>query len=107
MKINSLDNMGIIPRPTYAVIDMKRFGSNIDIARNLSKSDIIAVVKADAYGHGAKVLAKYAYEEKNIRNFAVATMIEGIELRKVLSSKDTKIVVLGYVSDSFVKEALS
>ena len=68
MKINSLDNMGIIPRPTYAVIDMKRFGSNIDIARNLSKSDIIAVVKADAYGHGAKVLAKYAYEEKNIRN---------------------------------------
>ncbi len=37
MKINSLDNMGIIPRPTYAVIDMKRFGSNIDIARNLSK----------------------------------------------------------------------
>ena len=106
MKINSLDNMGIIPRPTYAVIDMKRFGSNIDIARNLSKSDIIAVVKADAYGHGAKVLAKYAYEEKNIRNFAVATMIEGIELRKVLSSKDTKIVVLGYVSDSFVKEAL-
>ena len=61
MKINSLDNMGIIPRPTYAVIDMKRFGSNIDIARNLSKSDIIAVVKADAYGHGAKVLAKYAY----------------------------------------------
>ena len=62
MKINSLDNMGIIPRPTYAVIDMKRFGSNIDIARNLSKSDIIAVVKADAYGHGAKVLAKYAYE---------------------------------------------
>ena len=34
MKINSLDNMGIIPRPTYAVIDMERFGHNIDIARN-------------------------------------------------------------------------
>ena len=106
MKINSLDNMGIIPRPTYAVIDMERFGHNIDIARNLSKSDIIAVVKADAYGHGAKNLARYAYEEKNVKNFAVATMIEGIELRKVLSSKDIKIVVLGYVSDSFVKEAL-
>lgn len=106
MKINSLDNMGIIPRPTYAVIDMERFGYNIDIARKLSKSDIIAVVKADAYGHGAKILAKYAYEEKNVKHFAVATMIEGIELRKVLSSMDTKIVVLGYVSDSFVKEAL-
>lgn len=106
MKINSLENMGIIPRPTYAVVDLERFGNNIDIARNLSKSDIIAVVKADAYGHGAKVLAEYAYKEKNVKHFAVATMIEGIELRKVLSSADTKIVVLGYVSDSFVKEAL-
>ena len=67
--------MGIIPRPTYAVIDMKRFGSNIDIARNLSKSDIIAVVKADAYGHGAKVLAKYAYEEKNISLYAMCICI--------------------------------
>ncbi len=106
MKINNLENMNIIPRPTYAVIDMERFGNNIDIARNLSHSDIIAVVKADAYGHGAKILAKYAYEEKQVTHFAVATMIEGIELRKSLPSKDTKIVVLGYVSDSFVKEAL-
>lgn len=106
MKINSLDNMNIIPRPTYAVIDMENFGHNIDIARKLSKSDIIAVVKADGYGHGAKILAKYAYEEKKVKNFAVATMIEGLELRKVLSTDDTTIVVLGYVSASFIKEAL-
>ncbi len=105
MRINSLDKF-IIPRPTYAVVDMERFGSNIDTARTLSKSDIIAVVKADAYGHGAKVLAKYAYEEKNVTHFAVATMIEGIELRKSLPDNNIKIVVLGYVSDSYVKEAL-
>ena len=106
MRINNLNNMNVIPRPTYAVIDMERFGNNIDIARTLSKSDIIAVVKADAYGHGARILAKYAYEEKNVTHFAVATMIEGIELRKTLPNSDVKIVVLGYVSDSFVKEAL-
>ena len=106
MKINSLDNLNIIPRPTYAVIDLERFASNIELARNLSKSDIIAVVKADAYGHGAKILAKYAYEEMNVTHFAVATMIEGIELRKVLPDTKIKIIVLGYVSDSFVKEAL-
>lgn len=106
MRINSLDNLNVIPRPTYTVIDLERFASNIELARSLSKSDIIAVVKADAYGHGAKILAKYAYEEMNVTHFAVATMIEGIELRKVLPDTKIKIIVLGYVSDSFVKEAL-
>lgn len=105
MKINSLDKY-VIPRPTYAVIDLERFYSNIELARNLSKSDIIAVVKADAYGHGAKILAKYAFQKMNVTHFAVATMIEGIELRKVLPDDNIKIIVLGYVSDSFVKEAL-
>lgn len=106
MKINSLDKLNVIPRPTYAVIDLERFHSNIELARSLSKSDIIAVVKADAYGHGAKILAKYAFQEMNVTHFAVATMIEGIELRKVLPDNNVKIIVLGYVSDSFVKEAL-
>lgn len=106
MIVNSIDNINMIPRPTYAVIDLERFLSNIELARNLSKSDIIAVVKADAYGHGAKVLAQYAYNELNVTHFAVATMIEGIELRKTLPDTNVKIIVLGYVSDSFVKEAL-
>lgn len=105
MKISSLDKY-VIPRPTYAVIDLERFYSNIELARSLSKSDIIAVVKADAYGHGAKILAKYAFQKMNVTHFAVATMIEGIELRKVLPDNNIKIIVLGYVSDSFVKEAL-
>ena len=95
MRVNSIDNINMIPRPTYAVIDLERFLSNIELARNLSKSDIIAVVKADAYGHGAKVLAQYAYNELNVTHFAVATMIEGIELRKTLPDTNVKIIVLG------------
>lgn len=95
-----------ITRPTYALIDLNRFGSNIDEARRLSKSDIIAVLKADAYGHGAARLAEYAYKEKNVTHFAVATMMEGLELRKHLPHKDAIIIVLGYVTDSFVKEAI-
>ncbi|MDE7169143.1 MAG: alanine racemase, partial [Mucispirillum sp.] len=88
-----------ITRPTYALIDLNRFGSNIDEARRLSKSDIIAVLKADAYGHGAARLAEYAYEEKKVTHFAVATMMEGLELRKHLPYKDAVIIVLGYVTD--------
>ncbi len=105
MKINNLDKYNI-PRPTYALIDMERFGDNIDTARALSKSDIIAVVKADAYGHGAIVLAKYAYNEKNVTNFAVATMAEGLELRKNIGN-NINIIVLGYVSETYIKEALT
>ena len=93
-------------RPTYAVIDKDRFGRNIDLARHLAGSDIIAVVKADAYGHGARELAEYAYREKKIRTFAVATMTEGIELRQSVPS-DADIIVFGYVSESFIKEAIA
>lgn len=92
-------------RPTYALVDKKRFGRNIDKARSLSRSDVIAVVKADAYGHGAGVLAEYAYKEKNVRNFAVATMTEGLSLRETVPS-DANIIVLGYVTEAFIKEAI-
>ncbi len=92
-------------RPTYAIVDKERFGRNIDLARRLSGSDIIAVVKADAYGHGARELAEYAYREKRVRNFAVATMTEGLVLRQSVPS-DADIIVLGYVTESFIKEAI-
>lgn len=102
LMITSSDIQG---RPTYALVDVERFGRNIDKARKLSKSDIIAVVKADAYGHGANILAEYAYNEKNVKNFAVATMSEGLTLRKYLP-KDVEIIVLGYVTEAFIKEAI-
>ena len=42
---------------------------------------LMAVVKADAYGHGA-VIAARALWRHGVRAFAVATMEEGIELRR-------------------------
>lgn len=92
-------------RPTYALVNRENFGKNIDVARKLSKSDIIAVVKADAYGHGAIELSKYAYYNKNIRNFAVATMTEGLLLRQSIPS-DANIIILGYITETFIKEAI-
>lgn len=91
-------------RPTYAIVDKYRFGRNIDKARNLSKSDIVAVVKANAYGHGARVLSEYAYSEKNVKNFAVATMEEGISLKEYLP-KDANVIVMGYITEASLKEA--
>lgn len=46
--------------------------------------DVMAVVKADAYGHGALDVARVA-QEAGVEWYGVATVEEGVALRKVLS----------------------
>ncbi|MEC0241218.1 serine racemase VanT catalytic subunit [Paenibacillus dokdonensis] len=60
-----------------------------------SKSKIMAVVKANAYGHGSTEVAK-CLNQQGINHFAVAEIGEGIRLRKqgVLG----EILILGYTS---------
>ena len=41
-----------MPRPTKIIIDLKAMRKNLEIARGSAKAKVIAVVKADAYGHG-------------------------------------------------------
>lgn len=56
------------------------------------KVEIIAVVKADAYGHGAKVVSLFLQKFCHIKTFGVAQLEEGIFLRKIGINK--KILVL-------------
>lgn len=68
------------------------------------KSQIMAVVKADAYGHGAIMIAK-ELENLGITFFAVATIDEAITLRK--NNIQSDILILGYTSPHlahFLKE---
>ncbi len=55
--------------------------------------ECMAVVKAEAYGHGA-VRAAQAFAAEGCRNFAVATLDEGIALRA--AGIDGDILILGY-----------
>ncbi|GMQ60005.1 serine racemase VanT catalytic subunit [Vallitalea sediminicola] len=64
------------------------------------KSEIMAVVKADAYGHGAVKVASYL-NEIGIKSFAVATIDEGILLRRKGIKGD--ILILGYTDPSRVR----
>lgn len=57
----------------------------------------MAVVKANAYGHGSLAIAEFLYKT-GIRAFAVATLEEGIYLRK--NGVKGKILVLGYTHPS-------
>ena len=56
---------------------------------------LMAVVKADAYGHGMERVAARLRQD-GIDSFAVATVAEGVQLRK--SMREGKILVLGYTA---------
>ncbi len=65
------------------------------------KCELMAVVKAEAYGHGALETAAYL-ERIGVKAFAVATIDEGIELRSYGIRGD--ILILGYTSPERAKE---
>lgn len=67
---------------TVATVDLGALAHNLDqVRRRLDPTtQIIAVVKADAYGHGAVAVAK-TLEARGVTWFGVATVDEGIALR--------------------------
>ncbi len=63
-------------------IDLNRLRANLDYIKNRTgQRKLIAVVKADAYGHGAAEVARL-FEEEGVRLFGVAYTSEAIELRE-------------------------
>ncbi|MGE7993569.1 alanine racemase [Pseudomonas sp. NPDC089554] len=66
-------------RPARALIDLQALRHNYRLARELSGAKALAVVKADAYGHGAVRCALALEAEAD--GFAVACIEEALELR--------------------------
>ena len=81
----------------YARIDLDAIASNMErMKRNLSeKTKIMAVIKADGYGHGAVQIAQMLENVDYIWGYAVATLDEAV----VLKSEGLKkpVLVLGCV----------
>ncbi len=67
-------------RPTQATIDLDAFAHNYRLARALGGGRALAVVKADAYGHGAVACARALDGEAD--GFGVACIEEALELRE-------------------------
>lgn len=68
-------------RSTVADIDLDAIASNVEAVRARAKADVIAVVKADAYGHGAQAVAETCFEAGAVM-VAVAEVEEGLALRE-------------------------
>lgn len=82
-------------RPIWTEVDLAKLKKNYELIKQIVKQrHIIAVVKADAYGHGAVEVSK-ALEQSNAYALAVASMEEALTLRE--NSIKLPILVLGYV----------
>ena len=65
---------------TYVKIDLDAIEANIDAVRSRSGVDVMAVVKADAYGHGAVQVARLLQNKCGF--FGVSSVVEAMELRQ-------------------------
>ena len=69
-------------RPTWIEIDREAIAHNIrEIKTRMGEQQVMAVVKADGYGHGAVTVAEIALEN-GADLLAVALLEEAIELRE-------------------------
>ena len=81
-----------------AVVNLDNVAYNYHkVQEELAKDSIVsAVVKGNSYGFGAVPISRRLYKE-GCRNFFVATINEGIEIRNTLPYEDVKIFVLSGV----------
>ncbi len=92
--------------PTYATVNLAALAHNLScITRYLSPGcEVMAVVKANAYGHGAVETAR-ALAVRGVERFAVASLDEGIALRQ--AGLSTSIVVLGALFEEQVSDLVA
>ena len=89
-------------RSTRAEINLDNLKHNIGIIRSMlpPEVDVMAIIKADCYGHGAVVMMEYMMKY-GLKHFGVATLTEALELRR--AHKEGEILVLGLSSDSHLR----
>lgn len=83
-------------RPCFVEINLNVIEKNFKNIKKYSKKEVIAVVKANAYGHGAVEVSKVVLDN-GASILAVATVEEAMELRGFFDN--TPILILGPVAD--------
>ena len=94
------------PRPTWLEISRSALVHNLNLLRQriAAGTRLMAVVKANAYGHGAPESARIL-QAAGADAFAVATLQEAIELR--VAGVQRPVLVLGYTPAWQTEEALA
>ena len=82
-------------RDTYAKVRLDYIKENVETLYKKTKKPMVAIIKANAYGHGYKEVASVLKDESIIQMFAVATLKEAVDLRDLGVKQD--ILVLGAI----------
>lgn len=95
-----------MPVSTWVEVDLDRLGANLRAIGDTigAGREILLVVKADAYGHGAVEIAEAAAAE-GVSHLGVATLHEGIQLRR--AGCLLPIVALSPLLPSEIEEAVA
>lgn len=88
---------------SIAIIDLPKIKMNIDkINKYIGQgSEVMPVLKGNAYGHGMIEIAKYITKECGITKIAVAQVREAVQLRK--AGIDSMIMILGGIPYNNIK----
>ena len=88
----------------WAEISLPKLRNNVEIIRSLNSegTEIMAVVKADAYGHGDEHIVRCLAEQCGIRYFAVSNLDEAIAVRGF--APKAEILILGYTPPEYAHE---
>ncbi|HEV8534212.1 MAG TPA: alanine racemase [Candidatus Limnocylindria bacterium] len=92
-------------RSTVADVDLDAIAANIGAIKARANAEVIAVVKADAYGHGAEAIAETCFEAGAVM-VAVASVEEGLALREA-GVNGPILVLLGATDSSEVAHAVA
>ena len=89
-----------------AVISLDAIAHNFQEMKNqiAEGTKIIAVIKADGYGHGADAIARLIHDYDYIWGFATATAEEALKLRQAGVTKP--VLILGLVFEEYFKELI-
>ena len=87
----------------WVEVDLAALWANYRLLAGRAGGEVIPVLKADAYGHGALPLARFL-EGKGVGRFAVATLEEGRRLRE--GGIKGEVLLLGSLHPLEAEEAL-
>jgi len=92
-------------RPTLAIVDRAAIKSNyFELKKSIAKDvEMLAVVKANAYGHGAVEAAK-TLEHAGCNFFGVAMCEEGVELRE--AGVKSAVIILGGIYPNQIRDVI-
>lgn len=88
----------------WAEVSLSKLRNNVEVIKSLNsgETEVMAVVKADAYGHGDEHIVRCLADDCGIRYFAVSNLDEAIAVRKFAPAAE--ILILGYTPPEYAHE---